>query len=264
MTEQLETASDTVFYSSASYIADGGTAEFVVSFPYLYLEDVHVFVGDEEKPVYPAISNLAPMPPYTIWWTSESTICFLNPPEQGATVRIQRITNRLTPEAEFNNASILTEDTLNTIFLQLLYVVQEAYDNLNGESAVAAKDRSEEILRLVTAMYEDFIAETDLFRSMTIEVETANEPPGHGSYSFEDGKMTLWIPRGEKGEQGLQGPAGPAAPPGEKGPMGDSPWSIAFGHFRLEGANLLMECTGTTEANDFSINPNTGELEVTV
>lgn len=81
------------------------------------------------------------------------------------------------------------------------------------------------------------------------------------------GPQGIQGPKGETGPQGPRGPQGEAAPAGAQGPqgpMGDSPWSIAFGQFRLEGANLMMDYAGTTEANDFSINPETGNLEVTL
>nr|DAQ24455.1 MAG TPA: tail fiber protein [Caudoviricetes sp.] len=149
-------------YSTFSYTADGGTTEFVVPFPYLYIDDVHVYLDGEEEPVYPAIFNSKggelPPPPYNIWWTSESTLKFLNAPVEGTIVGIRRITNRLTPEVEFNNASILTEEDLNTIVTQLLYIAQEAYDNLNSESAVEAAERAKEYLELIKTYVENGIS----------------------------------------------------------------------------------------------------------
>jgi len=71
--------------------------------------------------------------------------------------------------------------------------------------------------------------------------------------------------RGEKGEKGDKGDQGAPAPPGErgeKGPMGDAPWATCFGHFRLSGADLLLDYTGATLDSAFSVNAN-GQLEVT-
>lgn len=116
-------------YSVASYTADGATAEFVVPFPYLYTEDVHVYVNGVEKTVYPIISKAAPPSPYEVYWISESTLKFVSTPQSGASIEIIRVTNRSQPEVLFNNASILSEDDLNIITTQLLYIVQEAYDN---------------------------------------------------------------------------------------------------------------------------------------
>lgn len=68
--------------------------------------------------------------------------------------------------------------------------------------------------------------------------------------------------KGEKGEKGDQGAPAPAGERGEKGPMGDAPWATCFGHFRLFGANLLLDYTGATLDSAFSVNTN-GQLEVT-
>ena len=68
--------------------------------------------------------------------------------------------------------------------------------------------------------------------------------------------------KGEKGEKGEQGAPAPAVERGEKGPIGDAPWATCFGHFRLSGANLLLDYTGATLDSAFSVNTN-GQLEVT-
>lgn len=207
----------TNMYSTFSYTADGGTTEFVVPFPYLYIEDVHVFVEGEEQPVYPVISEEAPMPPYEIWWTSESTIRFSSPPEKGKTIRIQRITNRLTPEVEFTNSSILTEDDLNTIIAQLLYIAQEAYDNLNGETAVAAADRAKKYLERMELLYALATADYDRFRTMTVACQATEDDGVHAEYDFNTGMLTLFVPPGPQGPQGERGPQGDR---GEQGPQG--------------------------------------------
>ena len=68
--------------------------------------------------------------------------------------------------------------------------------------------------------------------------------------------------KGDKGEKGDQGNPAPAGERGEKGPMGDAPWATCFGHFRLSGADLLLDYTGATLDSAFSVNAN-GQLEVT-
>lgn len=88
--------------------------------------------------------------------------------------------------------------------------------------------------------------------------------PGENGAQGQKGEQGLRGPIGPQGERGLQGTAAPAGAQGEQGPMGDSPWSMAFGQFRLQGADLLVEYTGTTEAQDFFINPETGQLEVII
>ena len=59
---------------------------------------------------------------------------------------------------DFRDGSTLTERDLDLAFLQLLYICQEAYDALDGETAVAAKDRAEEILQKVTETYTQISA----------------------------------------------------------------------------------------------------------
>lgn len=88
--------------------------------------------------------------------------------------------------------------------------------------------------------------------------------PGEHGVQGPQGVQGARGPMGPQGERGLQGTAAPAGAQGEQGPMGDSPWSMAFGQFRLQGADLLVEYTGTTEAQDFFINSETGQLEVVI
>lgn len=122
-------SSTTEMYSVASYTADGAMTEFIVPFPYLYTEDVHVYVSGVEKSVYPIVSTATPPSPYEVYWLSDSTVKFVTPPDSSSLVEIIRVTNRSQPEVLFNNASILSEEDLNIITTQLLYIVQEAYDN---------------------------------------------------------------------------------------------------------------------------------------
>lgn len=285
-------------YSYITYTGDGATRDFIVPFPYIKAEDVRAAIDDED-------------PPATTWITP-GLLQFAVPPPNGAVVRIQRITDKESPAVTFQDGSVLSEKELDLIVTQLLYITQEAYDALDGETAIAAKDRAERILVEVTELYGKTAAEIMRFRAMTIEVRQSPTIPGEAQYDFDRGKLVLFIPQGpvgpqgpqgiegvrgpqglvgpqgprgeagpqgpqgpqgvqgpqgETGPQGERGPQGEAAPPGAQGPqgpMGDSPWSIAFGQFRLDGANLMMDYTGTTEANDFFVNLETGCLEVTL
>ncbi len=67
-----------------------------------------------------------------------------------------------------------------------------------------------------------------------------------------------------RGPQGLQGEPGPSGAPGEQGPMGSSPWAAAFGQFRLEGPDLLMDYVGLDIGADFAIEDSTGQLKATL
>lgn len=125
-------------YSIATYTGDGTTKEFIVPFPYLYVEDVHVFVDGTEISVYPVISHDDPPSPYLAHWYADNIIKFIDAPENEVVVRIQRSTNKLNPEVEFTDSSILTEEDLNIIATQLIYIVQETYDIFGSEYSSAA------------------------------------------------------------------------------------------------------------------------------
>lgn len=86
-------------------------------------------------------------------------------------------------------------------------------------------------------------------------------PQGNPGVGIE-GKKGEKGDTGEKGDKGDQGTPAPAGERGEKGPMGDAPWATCFGHFRLSGADLLLDYTGATLDSAFSVNAN-GQLEVT-
>lgn len=120
---------DYELYSSTTYTGDGTTKTFTVPFPYLYLDDVHVSVDGNDITVYPVISLDNPPSPFEASWYSDNIIRLVIAPAIGAVVKVYRTTNRATPEVRFDNSAILTEDDLNLITTQLLYVVQEAYDN---------------------------------------------------------------------------------------------------------------------------------------
>lgn len=118
-------------YSIVNYTGDGTTKSFTVPFPYLYVNDVHLSVDDEEVSVYPVISQDNPPAGYGAHWYSSNTLRFITAPDSDAKITIQRTTNRAEPEVEFENSAILTEEDLNLIATQLIYIVQEAYDNFS-------------------------------------------------------------------------------------------------------------------------------------
>ena len=59
----------------------------------------------------------------------------------------------MTPAVDFRDGSTLTEADLDLAVTQLLYIAQEAYDALDGETAVAAKDKAEKILKEVEEVF---------------------------------------------------------------------------------------------------------------
>ena len=123
-------------YSHISYAGDGVTQDYIIPFGYIKIEDVHISIDDAEQTYFTDYAYL-----------SSGTIRFTSPPPLDSTVRIQRLTDKEILSVDFRDGSTLTERDLDLAFLQLLYICQEAYDALDGETAVAAKDRAEEILQ---------------------------------------------------------------------------------------------------------------------
>lgn len=166
---------ESALYSIATYTGDGTTNSFVVPFPYLYVEDVHVFVDGTEISVYPVISHDDPPSPYLAHWYADNIIKFTDAPVEEATIRIIRLTNKLEPEVQFTNSAILTEEDLNIIATQLLYIVQETYDNFGAAYSDIAIIRDE-----ILEKYDDVILEANN------AIETAQEAAGMAASSAED------------------------------------------------------------------------------
>jgi hypothetical protein len=156
-------------YSVVSYTGNGALKEFSVPFPYLYREDIHVYFinfnedGKEvrtELKVYPLVQSTLPPSTFDVYFLSEATLKFVNAPVKGQTIEIRRITNRLESEVVFSNSSVLTEEDLNLISTQLLYIVQEAYDNQTILQSNLEKV-TEEKLDLATKLIVDLVNTLD-------------------------------------------------------------------------------------------------------
>ena len=253
-------------YSYVTYTGDGTTQDYIVPFPYLKISDVKVSLDEAEQN------------PLDYSWHTAGTIRFVTAPPKGASVRIQRITDKVTPAVDFRDGSTLTEADLDLAVTQLLYIAQEAYDALDGETAVAAKDKAEKILKEVEEIFAKTQVEINYFRKMWIDVQESPTSPGRGEYDFESGKMTLYVPagpvgpqgpegpRGIQGERGPQGPEGPKGATGDKGPIGDSPLPLTFGNFSVNTNGYLQfeYRGGPVDSSMFNINPDTGILEVII
>lgn len=195
-------------YSYVTYTGDGTTQDYIVPFPYLKISDVKVSLDEAEQ------NALA----YS--WHTSGTIRFVTAPPNGTSVRIQRITDKVTPAVDFRDGSTLTEADLDLAVTQLLYIAQEAYDALDGETAVAAKDKAEKILKEVEEVFAKTQIEINYFRKMWIDVQESPTAPGRGEYDFTSGKMTLYVPAGPVGPQGPMGQEGPQGLPGAQGEQG--------------------------------------------
>ena len=172
-------------YSIVEYTGNGTIMSFAVPFPYLYLDDVHVFVDGVEKSVYPVVTEENPPSPFEVGWYAETLVRFVDPPANNAKVKIQRITNLESLEVEFNNSSILNEEDLNTAFTQLLYIVQELYDALYNDFLDILRAEiwdmliqiltDENIIQLIQIAIQDLIMHVDDELSLTSENPVQNK-----------------------------------------------------------------------------------------
>lgn len=118
----------TVYLSRNVYPSvDGSTTSFALSFPFLQRAHVHVYVTPPGSNTPSEVFS-----PATWSWSSDSLITFVTAPVALSTVTIQRMTPDDALIDELQGASTLTAEELNTISLQLLFLIQEALDNGAG------------------------------------------------------------------------------------------------------------------------------------
>lgn len=101
--------------ASVTYTGDGSTKLYTVPYPYIYKSHVNVFVN--------GVAQTG-----GAWsWSGTTKVNFLTAPNNGDTVVIQRITPAA-PLVNFADGSTLTAADLNLMFLQGVYLGQEAAD----------------------------------------------------------------------------------------------------------------------------------------
>ena len=115
-----------------NYTGDGTTRDYLVPFPYLNQEYIHVYVNNDE------------IDQASLEWLSGSSLRLPEAPMEGALISIKRETDRTAPVTDFRNGSTLTEEDLDNQTLQLLHLAQEVYDLPEGLSD--AVDRAENIV----------------------------------------------------------------------------------------------------------------------
>lgn len=114
--------------TSNTYTGDGSTVLFPVTFPFIEVTDVDVYV-DGSKLAFP-----------TDWFfTTESTIQIYTAPVDGSEVLIQRNTSEDTLKVTFFPGSAIRARDLNDNFTQALYVVQESSTGAAEANAAADK-----------------------------------------------------------------------------------------------------------------------------
>jgi hypothetical protein len=105
-------------YSIVEYTASAAQTDFTISMPYLLESHIEVRVDSVLKTVTTHYS-----------FADSTTIRFVLPMIGGEVVQIARVTNRSTRLVDFAAGARLTENDLDTAFLQTFYVMQEAFDS---------------------------------------------------------------------------------------------------------------------------------------
>lgn len=105
--------------SVVTYIADGSTDEFDITFPYISRDHVKV-----------TVNNAQPMMPHR--WVSDGRIKLAFTPVKNSVVEIRRHTPLDTRLVDFQNGSVLTEEELDKAINQVFYVQQELKDLYDG------------------------------------------------------------------------------------------------------------------------------------
>jgi len=125
----------TTYNTSSTYTGDGANNLFTITFPYISVSDLDVYVDGEI------------LTPLTDWiLTTATTVQITTIPPQGSTILIARNTDASNVKTAIFPGSAIRARDLNDNFAQTLYVVQESADksNLAEEAAQEALDAAEE------------------------------------------------------------------------------------------------------------------------
>lgn len=220
-------------YSYVDYTGDGATRQYTVPFEFLSREFVHVTYTPEGE------YESTEVPQEDIEWLTDSSINIPTPvPPAGTKITIRRLTEKSAPMVDFKNGSVLDETDLDLQVLQLLHICQEAFDALDGETAVEAANRAYEYLNQIIQMIEDWTEDSDAtleqlnqkfeefderyngLMNLAVTVEESKDSPGFAVLDFAHNILRIGVPRGPQGPQGVQGDQGPQGIQGPQGPQG--------------------------------------------
>lgn len=115
--------------SYVQYYGNGTRTLFNVTFPYIAKSDVVVKVDG---------SNVS------FTWVNSTTVSLPSAPALNSVVEVRRITQNATPQVDFQDGAIVTEDQLNTNAEQALFAVQEARDYTDDSTASTVRASSSE------------------------------------------------------------------------------------------------------------------------
>ncbi|GGD03482.1 hypothetical protein GTQ45_02005 [Pyruvatibacter mobilis] len=148
------------------YTGDGSNTDFPIPFDYLSSDFVKVSLDDEATTAFSFLDS--------------GTVRMDTAPANGVTVKVQRETPRDTRLVDFKDGSILRETDLDKSAIQIIHVVQEAYDNLGAEARDAiASDKAE------TEEYRD---EAHAWATTVADtlVNDGDNPAGYSAYHWAE------------------------------------------------------------------------------
>ena len=147
------------YASRVTYIADGNTAQFPVTFPFISPSHVDVY------------QNTVLMIDPLMYSLSGSTVTFVENPGAGDAVELKRNTSPLNLLVDFQDGSVLNESDLDLAYLHNFYLQQEAVDSYNESinnallavatsQGIIETDTDEMLAALIASMLEDESAAT--------------------------------------------------------------------------------------------------------
>lgn len=139
-------------YSISSYTADGTTTDFLLTFDYLDVTHLKVFIDGVSADEVGAGYSYSLVDSTTIRVTTD----ILDPVTSGKLIEIKRVTPIDTPAVTFNDGSNINGGDLNKNTNYLLFAMQESVDNIHETVAEGAA--------LAQVATEGFRDEAEAFR----------------------------------------------------------------------------------------------------
>ena len=114
------------YYARTNYTANGSTATFSFSFPYISTSHVKAYVNGTEDT--------------GITFPSASSVTLSSTPANGAIILIKRISNPTARLVDFQDGSVLSASDLDQSANQNFFMAQETEDEVAGKLGVNANN----------------------------------------------------------------------------------------------------------------------------
>lgn len=145
-------------YSYSTYAGNGVQTDFAVSFPYLLREHIAVSVSGDSRP---------------FTWVNDGTIHISPAPAANAPVIIRRNSNRTARMVDYADSSTLTERDMDRDATQLLFIAQEALDQVTVGYAFDTDAAGARVMNVGTP-----IADTDAANKAWVQAYVASITSG--------------------------------------------------------------------------------------